>query len=122
MSDVTTATRERVFPLAGRIGDPGHALTATERRTVQEEIVSFLADECDRDRHDIGPDTDLVDDLGVDSLTFLDLFQELEGRYDLDLDVRVVARYARDNPVRTVGELAEHICRFLENTIDLGAN
>lgn len=96
-------------------------LTTAERDFVGREIVGFLAEQCDMEPASVGRDADLENDLGVDSLTFLELFQELESQYGLDLDIRSIARYARDNPVSTVGELVDQVCLFLENRIELGA-
>ena len=96
-------------------------LTTAERDFVGREIVGFLAEQCDMEPASVGRDADLENDLGVDSLTFLELFQELESQYGLDLDIRTIARYARDNPVSTVGELVDQVCLFLENRIDLEA-
>jgi acyl carrier protein len=97
----------------------GRALTPSERELVAAEVISFLAEECDRDPAAVDRSTDLEHDLGVDSLTFLELFQELESQYRLDLDIRTVARYARDHPVHTVGELVDQICLFIEGQVDL---
>src|SRR5262249_32885829 len=125
MSDVmeyTVDRRELTNGLKGMIRGERGDLTPAERKLVGQEIITFLAERCERDPASVGRDADLEHDLGVDSLTFLELFQELESQYDLDLEIRAVARYARDNPVRTVGELVDQICLFLEKRIDLAAN
>jgi acyl carrier protein len=122
MSDVLENVENRsdmVNGLKGMIRGERRELTAAERQLVGREIITFLAEQCDQDPASVGPDADLEHDLGVDSLTFLELFQELESQYDLDLEIRTVARYARDNPVRTVGELVDQVCLFLENRIEL---
>jgi acyl carrier protein len=124
MSDVMENAEERSAKVNGfkaMVRGERRELTPAERQLVGREIIGFLAEQCDMDPASVGPDADLEHDLGVDSLTFLELFQELESQYDLDLEIRTVARYARDNPVRTVGELVDQICLFLENRIDLGA-
>ena len=103
---------------AGLLGGDRRDLTPEERQLVTNEFVSFLAEQCDIDPSTVTREADLVHDLGVDSLTFLELFQELESQYNLQLEIRTVARYARDNPVETVGELVDQICLFLEHKID----
>jgi len=125
MSDVMEYTVDRselTNGLKGMIRGERRDLTPAERKLVGQEIITFLAEQCDRDPASVGRDADLEHDLGVDSLTFLELFQELESQYDLNLEIRAVARYARDNPVHTVGELVDQICLFLEKRIDLAAN
>ena len=123
MSDVTVTTEAHsavVNGLRGMIrGGERRELTAAERALVEREIITFLAEQCNQDPASVGVEADLEHDLGVDSLTFLELFQELESQYDLDLEIRAVARYARDNPVRTVGELVDQVCLFLEHQVEL---
>ena len=124
MSEVLQSTEERsamVNGLKGMVRGERRDLTPAERQLVGREIITFLAEQCDIDPASVGREADLEHDLGVDSLTFLELFQELESQYDLDLEIRTVARYARDNPVQTVGELVDQVCLFLEHRIDLTA-
>jgi len=124
MSDVMQGPEERSAMVNGfkvMVRGERRELTPAERELVGGEIISFLAEQCDTDAASIGRNADLEHDLGVDSLTFLELFQELESQYDLNLDIRTVARYARDNPVQTVGELVDQVCLFLENRIELNA-
>ena len=117
MSEVMEGTEQFKGMMRGERRD----LTAAERQLVGREISTFLAEQCGMDPASVELDASLEDDLGVDSLTFLELFQELESQYDLDLNIRTVARYARDNPVVTVRELVDQVCLFLENRIDLSA-
>ena len=121
MSDVTVSREDRQARVDRLLSRGSRELTSEEHEMVRAEIVGFLAEECGLDPAAVTPDADLVHDLGVDSLTFLELFQELESQYRLDLGIREVARYARDNPVQTVGELVDQICRFLDHKIDLAA-
>jgi acyl carrier protein len=121
MSDLMMSSDERQARVESLLGRGDRPLSAEERAAVRAEIVGFLAEECGVEAAAITADTDLADDLGVDSLTFLELFQELESQYRLDLGIREVARYARDNPVATVGQLVDQICRFLDHEIDLAA-
>jgi acyl carrier protein len=116
------STEERSTMVSRLIGAERRDLTPAERELVAGEIVGFLAEQCDRDPTTVTPDSHLADDLGVDSLTFLELFQELESQYNLEVEIRDVARYARDNPVETVGALVAQICLFLEHKIDLAAS
>ena len=123
MSDVMETTEERSAAVNGfkaMVRGERRDLTPAERALVEREIVGFLAEQCDLEPASVGRDADLEHDLGVDSLTFLELFQELESQYGLDLEIRTIARYARDNPVATVGELVDQVCLFLERRIDLG--
>jgi len=62
-------------------------------------------------------DAHLFDDLGLDSLLFLALFEELQGEYDVTVDTRKLARFARRNPVQTLGELIDLITRIIRGEV-----
>lgn len=52
---------------------------------------------------DIGGETDIVKDLGLDSLQVMELVMEVEERLDLSIPVNVIA------DIHTVGEFAREI-------------
>jgi acyl carrier protein len=97
----------------------GRELTPQEREEVRSQIVAFLAEECDVDPSEIRDESDLVADLGVDSLAFLELFEELRNTTNLEVDVRTVVRYGRDQSVSRLGELLEQVYLFMEGKIEL---
>lgn len=97
----------------------GGDLTAEERARVFASIVQFFVEESDLDASQITRDSDLEADLGADSLTFLELFEEMRAQHGLDVEIDAVVRHARHHATRTVGELVEQICLFLEHKIDL---
>jgi acyl carrier protein len=71
---------------------------AADRAQVSEQVKRFLADELERDIGDLREEAHLFDDLGLDSLLFLALFEELQAQYDVTVDTRRLARFARRNP------------------------
>lgn len=99
----------------------GGDLTVEERARVFASIVQFFVEESDVDANQITRDSDLEADLGADSLTYLELFEEMRAQYGLDVEIDAVMRHARHHSTRTVGELVEQICLFLEHKIDLDA-
>ena len=94
-------------------------MTPTERAQVSEHVKRFLADELERDIAEIRDDAHLFDDLELDSLLFLALFEELQGQYEVTVDTRKLARFARRNPVETLGELIDLITRILRGEVPL---
>jgi acyl carrier protein len=95
-------------------------LTTAEREVVAHDVMTFMAEECELSLEQVHG-FDSLDELGVDSLTFLELFEELRSQYNLDLEIRTVARYGRENPVQTVDDLVAHVCLFLEGKLELSA-
>ena len=97
----------------------GRALSAEERARVSEQVKRFLADELERDVAEMRDDAHLFDDLGLDSLLFLALFEELQEQYEVTVDTRKLAKFARRNPVETLGELIDLITRIIGGEVSL---
>jgi acyl carrier protein len=69
------------------------------------ELVAFLRAKLPHDRP-ITRDSNLVRDLGLDSLAAMDLLMELETRFDIAIPINSLPT------VDTVGDLAELIARI----------
>jgi acyl carrier protein len=107
MADESTSTH---FPGPTRSVD--HA-------QVSAQVKRFLADELERDVAEMRDEAHLFDDLGLDSLLFLALFEELQGEYEMTIDTRKLARFGRRNPVETLGELIQLITRIIRGEVTL---
>lgn len=81
---------------------------------ISGKIRSILADLLEVDPAEIRDDAKLEDDLGADSLLYLELFEELRDEFDLDFDLHDIERYATRHPVSTVGELIGMVTQYLE--------
>jgi len=97
----------------------GGTSRAAERARVSELVKRFLSDELERDVSEMRDDAHLLDDLGLDSLLFLALFEELQEQYDVTIDTRKLARFARRNPVETLGELIDLITGIVRGEVPL---
>lgn len=96
------------------------AARAEERTRVSAQVKRFLADELERDIADLRDDAHLFDDLALDSLLFLALFEELQEQYEVTVDTRKLARFARQNPVQTLGELIDLVTGIVRGEVQLG--
>ena len=56
----------------------------------------------------ITPDTDLIQDLGIESIRVMDMLMELEDEYDISIELNVLVK------VRTPEQLAEAILTLTE--------
>ena len=71
---------------------------------VLEKIKAILADQFDVAVDSITADTDLVDDLGADSLDLVDMLMSLEDEFNIgEVPDEMVAK------IRTVGQLVTYI-------------
>ena len=74
---------------------------------VMETLCRMLAEQMDVDRSEITPETNIIEDLGADSLDIVELISALEDEFDLVItDERVRELY-------TVKDVAE----FIENLL-----
>lgn len=94
-------------------------LSAEEKANLATKIKEFLAEECDMDVADISDETDIMNDLKADSLLFLELIQEIQQDYKLDIELRQIGKYIVKHPVKTVGEAISTLFDFIERGEDI---
>jgi len=75
-------------------------------------ITAILADLLEVDSNEIQSDTKLEEDLGADSLLYLELFEEMKDEFGLDIEMHQIQQYASKNRIATVGEIADMIRRY----------
>ena len=91
------------------IGDKRVALMECTRGL----LMDLLRDDPEIDLHGLSEES-LLDELGVDSLTYLDLFVRLKERFRFEADIHAIVRYIRDHDVRSLGDLLTRIVTFIE--------
>ena len=96
-------------------------ITENTRNEVKEIVYTFFAEECEADRSTITDSTRIIQDLDGDSLMFLELIEIFKKKYNLDIELKTIGKYAVKHPVQTIGELInmqmliiEHENRLLE--------
>lgn len=73
-----------------------------------EKVAAILAEQLDADAEEITPATDIVDDLGADSLDIVDLVMSFEDEFDIEIPDEAL------EGVRTV----EDMVKYLEERVD----
>lgn len=97
----------------------GRPLTAEEKVDILKEIREFLAEELDVPLEKVTADSKIIDDLGGDSMIFLELVEKFKKRFQIQVEVRIVGRYFQQHPVYTVGEVAQSVYDIVEKGDDL---
>ncbi len=77
------------------------------RKDVKEIVYEFFAEECEIEISDIHSDSNIIEDLGGDSLMFLALIEIFTKKYNQNIDLKTIGKYSVKNPVRTIGELVD---------------
>lgn len=78
------------------------------REIVMDYILSFLQDLVENGV-EIKPDSDLVNDLGLESIKVMDLLMMLEDRFDISIPINILL------DVKTPAQLMETLLPWLEN-------
>ena len=90
-------------------------ITENIRKEVNEVVYSFFAEECEFDITQINNDTSIINDLDGDSLMFLELIEIFKKKYNLDIELKVIGKYAVKHPVATIGQLIDMQLLIIEH-------
>jgi acyl carrier protein len=94
-------------------------LTADEKQTILTEIREFLADELGVELDKVTPEAKIIDDLGGDSMIYLELVEKFKKKYQIQVEVRIIGKYLLAHPVRSVGEVSQAVFDIIEKGDDL---
>ena len=70
---------------------------------VFEKVREILCDQLDLDREQVTEDSEIIDDLGADSLDIVDLIMTLEDEFDTEITDEMV------EGMKTVGDIAKYV-------------
>ena len=70
---------------------------------VFEKVREILCDQLDLDPEDINLDTDIIDDLGADSLDLVDFVMSLEEEFDKEIPDEDIEN------IKTIGDVVSYI-------------
>ena len=82
-------------------------ITENTKKEVKEIVYQFFAEECEVDLSEINNDTNIIKDLDGDSLMFLELIEIFKKKYNLDIELKTIGKYAIKHPVQTIGQLID---------------
>ena len=90
-------------------------ITEKTRNEVREIVFAFFAEECEVDKSQINDNTNIIKDLDGDSLMFLELIEIFKKKYNLDIELKTIGKYAVKHPVETIGQLIEMQMLIIEH-------
>ena len=70
---------------------------------ILEKIIDILCDQLDLDREQVTQDSEIIDDLGADSLDIVDLIMTLEDEFDTEITDEMV------EGMKTAGDIAKYV-------------
>jgi acyl carrier protein len=90
-------------------------ITENTRKEVRDIVYNFFSEECEVDRAEIRDDTNIIKDLDGDSLMFLELIEIFKKKYNLDIELKTIGKYAVKHPVQTIGQLIDMQLLIIEH-------
>lgn len=90
-------------------------VTENTRNEVKDIVVDFFAEECEVDKNEITEDSNIISDLDGDSLMFLELIEIFKKKYNLNIELKTIGKFAVKNPVKTIGELIDMQLLIIEH-------
>jgi acyl carrier protein len=90
-------------------------ITENIKSEVKDIVYNFFAEECEVELAQINDQTNIIKDLDGDSLMFLELIEIFKKKYDLDIELKVIGKYAVKHPVATIGQLIDMQLLIIEH-------
>jgi acyl carrier protein len=90
-------------------------ITENTKKEVKEIVYNFFAEECEVDIAEIHQDTNIIKDLDGDSLMFLELIEIFKKKFNLDIELKTIGKYAVKHPVQTIGQLIDMQLLIIEH-------
>lgn len=72
---------------------------------ILEKLIEIVSAQLDIDAATISADTNLIEDLGVDSLDVVEMFMEVQDEFGVEIPDEDV------DSIKTIGDMAEYIAK-----------
>ena len=94
-------------------------ITDEIRQEIKDMIFDYYAEECEVEKDEITMDTNQQEDLGSDSLMFVELIEMTADKYDLDIKLQSIGKYMLKSPMDTMKDVVEMFCKIYQYGNDI---
>mgnify|MGYP003303105085 CR=1 FL=1 len=94
-------------------------ITEAIRQEIKDMIFDYYAEECEVDRDEITMETNPQEELGSDSLMFVELVELTADKYDLDIKLQSIGKYMLKAPLNTMADVVEVFCKVYQYGNDI---
>ena len=94
-------------------------ITNEIKQEVEEMIFDYYAEECEVERNEITMDTNPQEDLGSDSLMFVELIEMTAEKYDLDIKLQSIGKYMLKASLDTMKDVIDMFCKIYQYGNDI---
>ena len=89
-------------------------ITEEIRNEIKDMIFDYYAEECEIDLSEITLESNPQDDLGGDSLMFVELIELASEKYDMDVKLQSVGKYLLKAPLNTMQDVIDVFCKIYQ--------
>ena len=94
-------------------------ITEEIKNEIKDMIFNYYAEECEIDISEISIDSNPQDDLGGDSLMFVELIEMASEKYDMDVKLQSVGKYMLKAPLNTMQDVIDVFCKIYQYGNDI---
>lgn len=94
-------------------------ITEEIKNEIKDMIFNYYAEECEIDISEISIDSNPQDDLGGDSLMFVELIELASEKYDMDVKLQSVGKYMLKAPLNTMQDVIDVFCKIYQYGNDI---
>ena len=94
-------------------------ITDEIKQEIENMIFDYYAEECEVDRNEITMDTNPQEDLGSDSLMFVELIEMTAEKYDLDIKLQSIGKYMLKASLDTMKDVIDMFCKIYQYGNDI---
>lgn len=94
-------------------------ITEEIRNEIKDMIFDYYAEECEIDREEITMESDPQEELGGDSLMFVELIEMASEKYDIDVKLQSVGKYMLKAPLNTMKDVVDVFCKIYQYGNDI---
>ena len=94
-------------------------ITDEIRQEIKDMIFDYYAEECEVDKSEITMETNPQEDLGSDSLMFVELIEMTADKYDMDIKLQSIGKYMLKSPMDTMSDVVDMFCKIYQYGNDI---
>ncbi len=94
-------------------------LTTEIKKKITEMIFDYYAEECEVERDEITMETNPQEELGSDSLMFVELIEMTAEEFDIEVKLQSVGKYMLKAPLNTMRDVVDVFCKVYQYGDDI---
>lgn len=94
-------------------------ITDEIKKEIENLIFDYYAEECEVERDEITMETNPQEELGGDSLMFVELIEMASEKYELDIKLQSIGKYMLKTQLNSMADLVDVFCKIYQYGNDI---